>query len=108
MATLALQQVTDVGLAPAMTAATNGDRVPLDPTTWLEVLNGSGASINVTVTNEGVDEYGHDTDLVVAVPAGASRKIRLSPSRRYANPTDGMATLNYSATTTVTVGAFRF
>lgn len=67
----------------------------------LQVLNGSGASINVTISDPGTTAIGNaGTTVPQAVPAGADRWFRLSPA--HVNPSTGVATVAYSATTSVT------
>ena len=113
MAALTVQSVVDSGLTPALASVNTGDTAADDGTgrTFVEVANGSGSSINVTVpaqqTSVVVPGVGALTvaDIVVAVGAGA-RKFIGPFSRAYIN-TAGSITLNYSATTSVTAGAFK-
>lgn len=94
-------------LAPNLTAAVaDGDIVDVGTRLW--VLNGSGASINVTavVTTEvsGLEVE----DLIEPVPAGAARLI--GPfSNLFKQPADavegaGKVLINYSAVASVTRG----
>ena len=103
---------TDAALTPASAAAANGDTIAVvgDDRVVLEVTNGSGASINVTiapvsasVTIRGVGPVTVPSR-VVAVPAGATRRIGPIP-QGYA--TDGVVGVAYSALTSVTRAAFR-
>lgn len=113
MAALSIQTVVDTGIVPALTSAANGDTVADDGTsrTFVEVANGGGSSINVTVpaqqTSVVVPGVGSLTvaDIVVAVANGA-RKLIGPFSRAYIN-TAGNVTLNYSSVTSVTAGAFK-
>ena len=113
MAALSIQTVVDSGLAPTLAAANNGDTVADDGSsrTFVEVSNGGGSSINVTVpaqqTSVNVPGVGvlAVADQVVAVPNGGRRLI--GPfSRAYIN-SSGNVTLNFSSVTSVTVGAFK-
>lgn len=104
---LAPQEISRAGLNPVLSAANvDGHWIVNDGKTYLEVLNGSGASINVTLviskTIDGVTSSGK----VIAVPAGERRKIGPFPADIY-NQADGSVNVNFSAVTTVTVGAFR-
>lgn len=67
----------------------------------LNVINGSGGSINVTLADPGFSDVGNAGAAVPqAVAAGADRWFRLSPF--HVNPATGVATVTYSGTTTVT------
>ena len=71
---------------------------------WIEVNNGSGGSINVTIETV-VTEDGLDLpDRVVAVGAGVRKKI--GPFKRTTHNTSGKVKVTFSAVTTVTFGAF--
>lgn len=113
MAALSIQTVVDTGIVPSLAAVNNGDTVADDGTnrTYVEVANGGGGSINVTVpaqqTSVVVPGVGSLTvaDIVIAV-ANGTRKLIGPFSRAYIN-TAGNVTLNYSGTTSVTAGAFK-
>lgn len=113
MAALTIQTIADTGIVPSLASVNTGDTVADDGTarTFVEVSNGGGSSINVTVpaqqTSVVVPGVGSLTvsDIVVAVASGA-RKLIGPFSRAYIN-TSGNVTLNYSATTSVTAGAFK-
>lgn len=113
MAALSIQTVLDTGIVPSLTAASASDTVADDGTnrTFVEVANGGGSSINVTIpaqqTSVQVPGVGVLTvaDQVVAVANGA-RKLIGPFSRAFIN-TAGNVTLNFSGTTSVTVGAFK-
>lgn len=71
---------------------------------WLEVLNGSGGSINVIIA--GVADGVTVTALrTIAVGAGVRKKIGPFPANTY-NDANGQVQITYSAVTTVTVGVF--
>lgn len=107
MSTLNVQQVTQVGLNPAMVAAAaGGDKVRPGATTWLRVVNGGGGAVTVTVDSVVPSNFGTDVDLAINVPAGGERLIGPLPEQRFANPADGMASITYSGVASVTVGAF--
>lgn len=103
MATLSTQNILTTGLAATYSAvtATTGDRFLPGTGVFLHVKNGSGASINVTVTTPAsVDTDLAVGDRVVAVPAGADRFISV-PDTLY-RASDGLGTFVCSAVTTVT------
>lgn len=94
------QNATLVAAGAAGDIITPGDHV------FLEVLNGSGASVDVTIPLQGNDDFGRpNAPLVVAVAAGARSKI--GPlTHRIADPATGKVPVSYSATGSVSVGAF--
>lgn len=112
MATLTRQKIVIGGLAhTTASAASGGDVVDnSDGKTFLLVTNGSGASINVTVTAQdtSLDTATHGTvtisDNVVAVAAGVTKLI--GPFKKLAwNNSSKQLAISYSAVTTVTVAA---
>ncbi|MFC5996949.1 hypothetical protein ACFQE5_22315 [Pseudonocardia hispaniensis] len=108
MATLAIQSIVNTGVNPALVAASaGGDKVAPGAGVFLEVANGGAAPITVTlVTPQTVDGDLAVADRAVSVPNGESRLIAV-PASLYRNPSDGLASITYSDTTSVTVGAFR-
>lgn len=70
---------------------------------FLAVANGSGSSINVTITTPGTDINGNAVaDPVFAVAASATRLIALNPAVYGA-----IASVAFSATTSVTFAAIQ-
>jgi hypothetical protein len=109
MATLTRVEPGHTGADPLYVTptATTGDDFPIDDDTVLHVRNGSGSSINVTITSVVPAEPGLvAANLVVAVPAGANRDIRPRPSVRF-RAANGRATAVCSAVTTVQVAVTR-
>lgn len=107
MAALSIQKITRTGLVPAYAAAGgSGDTFVNDGATFLHVKNGSAGSINVTVNSQRTCDQGFDHDEVVAVGAGAEKMIGPFRTDRFNDTTTGAVAVSYSATTTVTVGAF--
>ena len=111
MAILSVQAITKAGRNPGCaSAAGGGDSYPAagDGREFVEVVNGGGSSINVTIAAQqacgdfGVSNAAHD--LVVAVPASERRRIRVPPTGY--RDTNGRVQLGYSAVTSVTVGVF--
>lgn len=90
------------GTPPTYGAAAAGDTVKVGDV--LVVKNGSASSINVTFATPGALATGDDyPDKVYAVAAGAERWIPVLPA--YADPTDRLAHITWSATATVTRAA---
>lgn len=114
MATLATNQITPAGIvdmaAVMVTAAGGGDKVRPGPGVFVEVNNGGGAGITVTVddplSKSPVGAVQFNPDLSVAVGAGKRAAIGPLPAERFAGTADGLVAITYSAVTSVTVGAF--
>jgi len=84
------QKITRTGVIPALTAISANNDVIDAGAVILEVSNGGGSSINVTV---------------VAVAAGATKRIGPFPPATFARtvaPDIGRVYVDYSATTSVT------
>jgi hypothetical protein len=72
----------------------------------LNVNNGSGGSINVTLLDPGTTDVGNaGTTVTQAVANGTDRWFRITPF--HVNPATGVATVTYSGTTTVTYKLIR-
>lgn len=109
MATLTTQAINRAGVAETLVAAAGGgDACEAGTGMALKVNNGGGAPITVTVAiPAGVSgipnlAYGNQT---VTVTNGTSKWIKIGPEAR--DPVTGLATITYSAVTSVTVGAFQ-
>lgn len=109
MATLTIQAITADGLDPTYAAASvGGDKVKPGPNTFVHVINGDVAPITVTLATPG-NYYGSvaNPDLTVTVGASGEKMIPI-PATPFANPADsGLASISYSAVTSVTVAALR-
>lgn len=107
MATLTTQQITIGGAAiTPVAAAGGGDAVVADERTFLNVINGGGAPITVTIAIPGSLFGVAIGDPTVSVPAAGNRDIGpLTPAM--ADPTTGLVTITYSGVTSVTVAAKR-
>jgi len=99
--------ITLAGVADTLGAAnTDGYRIA-NPAAhaWIEVNNGSGGSITVTlhlvVEIDGVAVAPRD----VIIPAGTRRKIGVFPKAHY-NDANGDVLITFSAVTSVTFGAW--
>lgn len=92
-----------VSLVPA---AVGGDTAVAGPGSYLEVLNGSGGSLDVVIATPGTVSGLPIGDRTVPVGAGIRMKIALGDE--YRDPTTGRASLTYpGGVTTLTVGSFR-
>lgn len=106
MAVLTVRSTSLTGSTPAPVAASGGgDRMACGPSNFLRVTNGSGGSLTVTVDSVVPCNYGVDHDLVVAVPAGATREIGPIKPERFSSTSDGLAAITYSGVTSLTVEA---
>jgi len=106
MATLTKQQITHGGTtAPYAAAAGGGDKCAPGDTTWIEVVNGSGGAITVTVNSQTPSNYNTDEDLAVSVANGATDRIGPLPANRFAASADGLVAWTYSGVSSVTVAA---
>jgi len=105
MAQMAVQNIVAAGLVPVLSAANTNDTgvIGNGHNTFLYVKNGSGSSINVTISNYDTDPNGDAVPAhVVAVAAGASTFIPLYKAYDKGDGTG--AQILYSAVTTVTSG----
>ncbi|OLT24417.1 hypothetical protein BJF79_13830 [Actinomadura sp. CNU-125] len=108
MATVAVAAITRDGTAvTTSTASSGGDKVRAADRTFLLVENGGGSSLTVTIGGVGTTSYGVDNpDKTVSVAAGATSAIPLLAV--YGDPDDsGLASITWSATTSVTFAALR-
>lgn len=113
MALLTAQNIAQTGLTATFSAVNSSDTVaqPTDQRLFLEVLNGGGGSINVTIPAQtttiqnGMGGTVTISDMVVAVGAGVRKHIGPFPPA-YVN-SSGLVTINYSGTTTVTAAVIK-
>jgi hypothetical protein len=107
MALLPTQVVAPTGTALNFdNAAAGGDTCATGTDVRLFVKNGSGASIVVTVVTPGtVDGDLAIADRTVTVAAGVTAAVPMTDL--YRNPSTGVASITYSAVTTVTVAVVR-
>lgn len=72
----------------------------------INVINGGGSSINVTISDPGSTAVGNaGTTTPQAVANGTDGWFRILPG--HVNPATGLATISYSGTTTVTYKAIK-
>ena len=108
MATLTALQITNTGTDYVSTAAdVAGDKVAPGDNVFIQVANGGGGAITVTVNSVRPSDQGTDEDLVVSVAAGAAKRIGPLPANRFASTSDGLVSWTYSGVTTVTVAAVK-
>lgn len=95
-----------LALAP-VAASGGGDTCSPGDSMFLYVRNGSGSSMNVTITSfPNTNEWGASLpDLVQAVPAGAVRIIGPLRKEVHADPVTGIVGITYSLATSVEVAA---
>lgn len=105
MAALSLQVLVPGGSESTLAqAASGGDTCPAGPGVFLEVANGAASAVTVTLATPGNVEGLAISDREVSVPAGETWKI---PVPKIFAKADGQCDVTYSATTDVTVGAFK-
>lgn len=103
---ITVQQVANTGIVATYEAANAaGNSFTNNEKSWMEVINGSGSSINVTITTAGTANGIAVADPVIAVAAGATKKIGPFPSYPF-EAADRSINVDYSAVTTVTVSVF--
>lgn len=110
MALLAIVPITRAGVLSTTSGtaatATTGDTFPNDGNTILEINNGGGASINVTITPTATVDGSAAASKVIAVAAAA--RVLIGPfDPRFYNDTNGLVTFVCSAVTSVTAKALR-
>lgn len=112
MADLTVNTYSAGSLTDSLTAAAGGgDAIPAyTGKEWLEVNNGGGSSINVTLVSQYVPPAAGTAaaSLVVAVAAGARKKIKAPAPKEIWTDVNGKLQITYSGVTSVTVGAFRW
>lgn len=108
MAALAKEKISLTGLnGTYSSAAGGGDTFPVGANTFLNIKNGSGAPITVTVDSKKNCDQGEDHNSVTVVTNGEERLIGpFSSVDRWGNPTTKLADLTYSGVTSLTVGVF--
>lgn len=110
MAFLTLQDLTQAGITPTYTTAASGDQVIINSRTFLHVKN-TGSQITVTIpravptiNNPNFGDIAI-SDISVVVPATTGDKMIVVDPGGHAP--GGVASIQYSGTTGVTIGAFR-
>jgi predicted NAD/FAD-dependent oxidoreductase len=108
MATLTTQVVNLAGLAPVYSAAAASTKVVCGERTFLHVKNAAGSSMTVTLSSTAKVRGQAAADVVITVPA-TTGDMMIGPiaSELLAGASDGLASVTYSSTTSVTVAALR-
>lgn len=111
MSLLTTQEMTVAGLEATYAAATaGGDTVVADGKTFLHVKNGGGAPITVTIPKaaNSTSKAGYGdialADISVVVTNAEERMIPIPPA---SHAPGGIASIAYTAVTSVTVAAIR-
>ena len=100
-------QVVDLdGEGVDLAAASAADTFVPNERGYLEVLNSSAGSINVTLDSVERTQFGSDENPVIAVAAGVRKKIGPLYPKRFLNPATGVGSAAFSAFADVTVGYF--
>lgn len=107
MAALTVAQVLPSGVVTALVAAAGGgDSFPNTGDQWLDVNNGSGGSITVTIATPGKYQGQTITPIATAIPAG--QRWRFGPfDPAIFNDANGNVQLTYSGVTSLTVQPVR-
>lgn len=108
MAVLTTTQIARTGptTLTLVAAAAGGDSFANTGAEFVEINNGSGASITVSATQVAVVDGGTPGTKAVVVPAGARVAFGPFPPSIY-NDTLSRVNLTYSGVTTLTVNPFR-
>lgn len=102
MALVATQSVVVAGTAPTFATPASGETVRVGAHLTLIVRNASGSSITVTITPPGTLETGSAYPAKVYTVPATTGEQWIPLLQVFADPTTGVATLTYSATTSVT------
>ena len=109
MATLTTTNITRLGVVTPSTAATGGgDAMSTGSGMMLEVVNGGGSPITVTLVVPAARTYEPNvaiTSPAIAVSNGVTRWIGPVDGATFSDPTTGLCTITYSGVTSVTVAA---
>ena len=101
MATYTAEAMTVAGTALTSRTAASGDKIMPDSELFLIITNGGGSPMTVTVTVAGNNTYGEaNPDPVRTITNGTTKAVKLL--REWADPSDGLIALTWSATTSVT------
>lgn len=108
MSLLTVQQIVRAGAAKAslVPADVDGDRFFNDGKTYVEVNNGGGSPITITVVSPRDSNLGMDQDETVVVPDGDTHLFGPFEVSAYNADGSNEVSLEYSAITSVIVGAF--
>lgn len=109
MATLTTQVITRAGtVITPVAAAGGGDAMQVGSGMMLEVVNGGGSPITVTLNIPAARTYEPNvaiTSPAVSVTNGTTRWFGPIDAQTFADPVTGLLSITYSGVTTVTVAA---
>jgi hypothetical protein len=109
MATLSTQVINRAGaVVTPVAAAGGGDAMQVGSGMMLEVVNGGGSPITVTLNIPAARTYEPNvaiTSPAVSVTNGTTKWIGPVDAGTFADPTTGLCSITYSAVTSVTVAA---
>lgn len=106
MATLTVQALSPSGTAPSSLVAVggSGDLLPNNGKAMVDIHNGSGGSLTVTIAAQIACDMGTLHDITNTIADGATETM--GPfSARYID-SSGFTHISYSATSTVTIRAY--
>lgn len=107
MATRATETIDTDGLSATYHAASGGgDKVAPGSGIAIHVVNASGADVDVTLVTPGTVDGNPISDRVVTAPTMTSNTFIAVPEL-YRNPADGLASITWEATTSVTFAVIR-
>src|SRR6478672_3621863 len=107
MAQLTVTPITRAGIAGTLAAAAGGgDSFANNGQVYVEVVNGGGSPITVSIAISASIDGISVPARTVSVTNGQRRLIGPFPTGQY-NDANGLVQLTYSGVTTVTVGAFQ-
>jgi lipoate-protein ligase B len=108
---IAPTNILATGVVDTLAAANvDGHAISNNGLTWIEVANGAGAPINVTIQTQMTVHGLAVADQVVAVTNGTRKKIGPFDKDAYnvqSGADAGKIYVDFSSVTTITVGAFR-
>lgn len=111
MAARSVNTMTAAGVVTNLTAVAASDTIASseigDRGVIYEVNNGSGGSINVTISDPGLTPAGNVGVAVVNAIANGVRE-RMVITKNNVDPATGLVTITHSATATVTAEAYRY
>ena len=104
MAALTTQQISPTGITPTFVACTSGgDTFTPGPKTFLDIKNGAGATVTVTIDTTAI-EFGEPiANVVVSIPVSTEMLVGPFQPAEVEQGGTGQAQLTYSAVTSLTI-----
>lgn len=108
MSELNVQIITLAGIEPvaAVQAVLSGDTFDNDGFTYLEVINGGGGDVAVTIVGQRILPANTSATRIVTVSAGTTKRIGPFPKEFFNTDLASEVAVSYDQVTTVTVRAF--